>query len=146
MLAYAAISWFYLRRSRRLGLGTRVGPYLALGIVLVVLITTHVAWTAKHPDFLAVLREPSPFAPFFNTVVTPAGTIGLALLLLARIERSRPLLAITCGYLAAMLSSGGNPDPSPWGFLPGLLLDGGVLLLGGVGLALIQRAQGRTAT
>ncbi|MET8630317.1 hypothetical protein ABZW30_42555 [Kitasatospora sp. NPDC004669] len=144
VLAYAVISWFYLRRSARLGLGTRVGPYLALGVVLVVLITVHVAWTAMHPGFLAGLHGPSPVAPFFNTVVSPAGTIGVALLLLARIERSWPLLAITCGYLGVMLSSGSLPDPSPWGF-PRILFEGGVLLLGGVGLALLRRVQGRSA-
>ncbi|MFJ1707634.1 hypothetical protein [Kitasatospora sp. NPDC088346] len=145
LLAYAAISWFYLRRSARLGLGTRVGPYLVLGIVLVVLITFYVAWTALEPGFLSGLHGPSPVTLFVDTVVSPAGTIGLALLLLARIERSWPLLAITCGYLAALLASGDRPDPSPWGFLPNLLLSGGVLLLGSAGLALLQRVQGRSA-
>ncbi|MGK4578549.1 hypothetical protein [Kitasatospora sp. HPMI-4] len=145
VLAYVAISWFYLRRSDRLGLGTRVGPYLALGVVLAVLVTVYVAWTALHPGFLAALHGPSPVGLFFNTVVSPAGTIGLALLLLARIERSWPLLAVTCGYLVVMLGSGDRPDPSPWGFLPSLLLGGGVLLLGGVGLGLLQRFQGRSA-
>ncbi|MFJ7907254.1 hypothetical protein [Kitasatospora sp. NPDC096204] len=146
LLAYAAISWFYVRRSARLGLGTRVGPYLALGITLVVLITGYVAWTALDPGFLADLRGPSPFAPILdNAVVSPAGTIGLALLLLARIERSWLLLAIACGYLGSMISAGDLPDPSPWGGLPHILLEGGVLLLGGVGLALLQGRKGRSA-
>lgn len=144
LLAYGAISWFYLRRSERLGLGTRVGPYLALGIVLVVLITVYVAWTAVQPQFLPDFREPSPVSLFFDTVVNPAGTIGLALLLLARIERSWPLLAITCGYLGVMIGAGSLPDPSPWGGW-GVLFEGGVLLLGGVALALRQRLQGRSA-
>ncbi|MFF1905999.1 hypothetical protein [Kitasatospora sp. NPDC058218] len=146
VLAYGAISWFYLRRADRLGLGTRVGPYLALGIALVVLITVYSVWTVMHPEFLADLRGPSPFAPIFDsTVLSPAGTIGLALLLLARIERSWPLLAIACAYLGAMLSAGDLPGPSPWGGLPHILFEGGVLLLGGVGLALLQRVQGRSA-
>ncbi|QMU73206.1 hypothetical protein [Streptacidiphilus sp. P02-A3a] len=144
-LAYAAISWFYLRRGDRLGLGTRVGPYLALGIALLVIITGYVSWTAMHPGFLDGLHGPSPVGLFFNTVVSPAGTIGLALLLLARIERSWPLLAVTSAYLVIMLSSGSLPDPSAWGFLPGLLAEGGVLLIGGVGLGLLQRFQGRSA-
>ncbi|MEV4613184.1 hypothetical protein AB0K43_11360 [Kitasatospora sp. NPDC049258] len=145
LLAYAAIGWFYLRRSDRRGLGTRVGPYLALGIALVVLITVYVSLTALYPEFPTGLRGPSPVVLFFDTVVSPAGTIGLALLLLARIERSWPLLAIACAYLAVMLGSGGQPGPSPWGFLPSLLLGGGVLLFGAVGLALLQRVQGRSA-
>ncbi|MEU8924579.1 hypothetical protein AB0D10_27150 [Kitasatospora sp. NPDC048545] len=145
LLAYAAISWFYLRRSARRGLGTRVGPYLALGIALVVLITAYVVWTVLHPDFLADLRGPSPVSPVLDTIVSPAGTIGLALLLLARIERSWLLLVIACGYLGIMLSTGGVPDPSPWRDLPYILLEGGVLLLGGIGLAAQQRIQGRSA-
>ncbi|MFE4517404.1 hypothetical protein ACFRMQ_24780 [Kitasatospora sp. NPDC056783] len=144
VLAYTAIGWFYWRRSARLGLGTRVGPYLALGIALVVFITGYVLWEAQHPGFLADLREPSPFAPVLNSVVSPAGTIGLALLLLARIERSWALLAIACGYLGAMLSTTDLSDRSPWGF-PGILVEGGVLLLGGVGLALLPRVKERSA-
>lgn len=143
LLAYAAISWFYLRRSARTGLGTRVGPYLALGIALVVLITGYVAWKALDPGLLADLHEPSPFALILDSpVLSPAGTIGLALLLLARIERSWLLLAIACGYLGSMLSAGDLPDPSPWGGFPRILLEGGVLLVGGLGLALLQRAKG----
>ncbi|MFE4977458.1 hypothetical protein ACFRAR_35775 [Kitasatospora sp. NPDC056651] len=144
LLAYGAITWFYVRRSARVGLGIRVGPYLVLGIALVVFITGYVVWEARHPGFLGDLRGPSPFAPFFDTVLSPAGTIGLALLLLARIERSWALLAIACGYLGAMLSTTDLSDRSPWGF-PGILLEGGVLLLGGVGLALLPRLKGRQA-
>ncbi|MGW1177014.1 hypothetical protein ACWD4P_25260 [Kitasatospora sp. NPDC002543] len=143
LLAYAAISWFYVRRSTRLGLGTRIGPYLGLGIALVVLITGYVAWRALDPDSFAGVHEPSPLAVVLdNPVVSPAGTIGLALLLLARIERSWLLLAVACGYLASMLSVGDLPDPSPWGGFPHILLESGVLLLGGLGLVLLQRVKG----
>ncbi|GAA1243791.1 hypothetical protein GCM10009665_38280 [Kitasatospora nipponensis] len=145
LLAYGAIGRFYLRRSRRLGLGTRVGPYLTVGIVLVVLITAYVVWSLSGPSLLTDIHGPSFVVLVLDRVVSPAGTIGLALLLLARIERSWPLFAVTCGYLVALLGDGDLPDPSPWGFLPGLLLQGGVLLLGGVGLALAQRVQGRSA-
>ncbi|MDH6144345.1 hypothetical protein P3T35_006387 [Kitasatospora sp. GP30] len=145
LLAYLAISWFYLRRSAKLGLGTRIQPYLVLGIALALLMAADEAWTAAHPGFLAELHGPAPFSLLADTVMSPAGTIGLALLLLARIERSWPLLAVTCGYLLAMLNSGVRPDPSPLAFLPSLLLQGGVLLLGGVALALLHRAQGRSA-
>ncbi|MDH6118708.1 hypothetical protein ABH930_003653 [Kitasatospora sp. GAS204A] len=145
LLAYVAISWFYLRRSAKLGLGTRIQPYLVLGVALALLMAADQAWTAAHPGFLAELDGTGPISVFARTVLSPAGTIGLALLLLARIERSWPLLAVTCGYLLAMLSSDSRPDPSPWSFLPSLLLEGGVLLVGGVVLALLHRAQGRSA-
>ncbi|MFJ9608953.1 hypothetical protein ACIRS1_21705 [Kitasatospora sp. NPDC101176] len=144
VLAYTAITWFYLRRSARLGVGTRVGPYLALGIGLVVLIAAYVTWQVLHPGSLITFRERSLLSVAFDTVVSPAGTIGLALLLLARIERSWPLLAVTCGYLGLMIRSGDHPALTPWGF-PGILFEGGVLLLGGVGLALLQWVQGRSA-
>ncbi len=147
LLSYAAISWFYLRRSARLGLGTRIRPYLVLGVVLALLMTADQVWTVSHPGFLADLYgQPGPLSAVADTLMSPAGTIGLALLLLAWIERSRPLLAVTCGYLIAMLSSDDLPSLSPWSFLPGVLLEGGVLLLGGVALALLHhRAQGRSA-
>ncbi|MFF2042743.1 hypothetical protein ACFVVX_20155 [Kitasatospora sp. NPDC058170] len=145
MLAYGAIYWFYLRRSHRLGLGIKVGPYLALGIALVALMTVYVTWTVLSPGFLTWIHGPAPLVLFLDTVVSPAGTIGLALLLLARIERSWVLLAITCAYLAAMFSPVDILDPSPWRFLPNILLEGGVLLLGGIGLALLQRVRVRSA-
>jgi hypothetical protein len=52
LLAYGLISWFYLHRARRHGVGSRVQPYLVAGVVLVLLIT---AWAlfgmrADKPD------------------------------------------------------------------------------------------------
>ncbi|MFE6500894.1 hypothetical protein [Kitasatospora sp. NPDC057738] len=41
-----------------------------------------------------------------------------------------------------MLGVGDFPDPSPRGGFPRILTEGGVLLLGGVDLALLQRAEG----
>ncbi|MBP0451177.1 hypothetical protein J5Y04_16750 [Kitasatospora sp. RG8] len=144
VLAFAAIGWFYLRRSDRIGVGTRIGPYLALGAVLGVITAGYEVWailgTRPYPDF----REPTVLSTLFDALVSPAGAIGLALLLLARIERSWPLLAITCAYLALLVDPDNLPDPSPWGGRD-LLLGGGVLLLGGVGLALQQRIQRRPA-
>ncbi|GAA1182225.1 hypothetical protein GCM10009664_55500 [Kitasatospora gansuensis] len=144
VLAYVAITWFYLRRSNRLGLGTRVGPYVALGIALALPISANEMWRSMGSGFYPDFQEPTPLSLFFDHVLSPAGTIGLALLLLARIERSWPLLGITCAYLAVMLSPSDLPRTSAWGF-PGILFEGGVLLLGGVGLALLQRVQGRSA-
>jgi hypothetical protein len=151
LLAYVAISWFYIHRSGKLGVGTRVQPYVVVGVVLALLTIAYGLWTATHPASLTDLRGPSsPFAPFANAVMSPAGAIGLALLLLAWIERSWVLLAVTCGYLIVLLLTTNirvqfGTHPSPWVFLPHLLVHGGVLLLGGVVLALVQRAQERSA-
>lgn len=150
LAAYVAISWFYLHRGRRRGVGTRVQPYVVVGAVLALLTTAWTLWAYAHPAFLAeTLRlGSSQPATFLDRIASPAGAIGLALLLLAWIERSWPLLALTVVYLLATTSTVGFgarfSHPSPWAFLPHLLLDGAVLLVGGIILALIQRAQGRS--
>ena len=82
--------------------------------------------------------------------MVPLVSIGLALIVLARVERNWPLLAFAAGYLVvALLACGigtrrlglnvGSSLGPTWGFLPGLIVVGGVLLLGGVGFALAER-------
>jgi hypothetical protein len=150
LAAYMAISWFYLHRARQRGVGTRVQPYVVVGAVLALLTTAWALWAYAHPAFLAeTLRlGSSQPATFLDRIASPAGGIGLALLLLAWIERSWPLLALTAVYLIVTTSTVGIgarfSHPSPWAFLPHLLLDGAVLLVGGIILALVQRAQGRS--
>jgi hypothetical protein len=80
--------------------------------------------------------------------MVPLVAIGLALFVLARMERSWAVLAFAVGYLVvALLANGGGGGgsalglPTTWGFLPNLLIAGGVLLLGGVGFALAERRQ-----
>jgi hypothetical protein len=150
LAAYVAISWFYLHRARQRGVGTRVQPYVVVGAVLALLTTAWALWVYAHPAFLAeTLRlGSSQPATFLDRIASPAGAIGLALLLLAWIERSWPLLVLTAVYLIVTTSTVGIgarfSHPSPWAFLPHLLLDGAVLLVGGIILALLQRAQGRS--
>jgi hypothetical protein len=152
LLAYLVITWFYLDRARRRGVGSPVWPYVAAGVVLVVLITAWALWAQAHPGFLAQSLHIGPGShpiDFLYRIVSPAGAIGLALLVLARIERSWALLAITAGYLIVVIASfdlGPVHHPSQWAFLPHLLLDGAVLLLGGVVLALIQQDQSPAST
>jgi hypothetical protein len=144
--AYMAISWFYLHRAHQRGVGTRVQPYVVVGAVLALLTTAWALWVYAHPAFLAeTLRIGSAQpATFLDRIASPAGAIGLALLLLAWIERSWALLALTAVYLIVQTSTVGIgarfSHPSPWAFLPHLLVDGGVLLLGGILLAVTQRA------
>jgi hypothetical protein len=124
-----------------------VQPYVLVGAVLAVVTTSWALWADGHPAFLAEtlrLRTSQP-TNFLYRIASPAGAIGLALLLLALIERSWPLLSLAVVYLvvnALPVYIGGFGHPSPWAFLPHLVLDGGVLLIGGIIVALTQRAQG----
>ena len=77
-----------------------------------------------------------------DRLASPGAAIGLALLVLAWAERNRALLLLTLAYLAVVLvpvTFGWVRAPSPWYVLPPLVIDGSVLLLGGIGFALAQR-------
>jgi hypothetical protein len=149
LVGYAAISWFYLRRSRERGIGTRAPVYVAVGAVLAVVAALWAFWAQAHPAALAEILRPSAGDPgtVIDRLASPAGAIGLALLLLAWIERSWPLLALTVGYLVVAVTTvglGSFAHPTPWAFLPHLLVDAAVLLAGGIALALAQRAHARS--
>ena len=138
VLAYVAIVTFYVRRSRARGVGTRVLPYAVTGIVIALALTGVALWTLHHP-----LNEHNP--PWLHGVpyrlVSPGGAIGLALLVLARVERNRALLLLTLAYLAVVavpVTFGTDRFDPPWYSLPAVS-QGTVLLLGGIGFALAQR-------
>ena len=147
VLAYAAIASFYVRQSRRQGIGTRIRPYVVVGVILAVLLAGASLWRASHPVLpslaarLASARAPEWAFGF----LTPAVAIGLALLVLAWVERSRALLSYSLGYLLVVLLLA-NPimhAPSRWYFLPQLLLPAGLLVLGSAAFALARYAGGR---
>lgn len=150
LLAYIGISWFYVHRARQRGVCSRVRPFVVFGVLAVVLATSGEFWSIDHPAFLAESLHlgPSQTTSVLFRVASPAGVIGLALLWLAWIERSWLLLAITTVYLIVVVIPifiGSITHPSPWAFLPHVLLGGGVLLLGSVALAGAQRARGRSS-
>lgn len=139
VLVYAAIAAFYIRRSRAQGIETRVRPYAVAGAVIAVVLTGAV--------FLE-LNSPSPGGPVGLhslgwRLVLPTCAIGLALLVLAWVERNVGLLLLTIAYLVIVLvpvDFGWTMDPlSRWYFVPRLVIDGSVLLLGGIGFAVAQR-------
>jgi hypothetical protein len=147
LAAYVVISWFYLRRSERRGVGTRVWPFVAVGAVLTLLVTGWAFWADAHPAFLAYTLHLQSGQPnrFLYRIASPAGAIGVALLLLAWIERSRPMLIVTVVYLIVAVSTvgvGWFAHPTPWASLPHLVIDGGVLLIGGILLAALQPGPG----
>jgi hypothetical protein len=145
VLAYVAIAGFYIRRSRERGVETRVRPYVIAGMILAVAATGAALWVFHHPlakyDLPGLPGLPG-LAGLSGRLATSACAIGLALLVLAWAERNGPLLVLAVGYLAAVLvpiTFGWVVSLPAWFFLPRLVIDGGVLLLGGIGFLLAQR-------
>ncbi|MBB4950028.1 hypothetical protein F4556_005563 [Kitasatospora gansuensis] len=150
LLAYAATAFFYIRSSRNRGVGTPVRPYVLAGIVLVALAAATEFWTLRHltpglpVDFWGLHLDPgSGAATFLGRFTGAAASVGLPLLVLAWVERSRALLLFALAYLALQLvpvtaSWAGLGPLSPWSALPRLLVSGVFLLLGALGFALAQ--------
>ncbi|WP_327003869.1 hypothetical protein OHA72_53910 [Dactylosporangium sp. NBC_01737] len=146
VLAYVVIAAGYLRVARARGVDARVLPYALTGAVIALLLFAAVMAGAGKwivPDEQALLR-PSAFAQFMFRLLAPAGGIGLALLVLAWLERHVALLLFTLVYLAVVLVpiDFGWTMMSQWQFVPMLVIGGSVLLLGSAGFALAQRLRG----
>jgi hypothetical protein len=135
VLAYVAIAAFSLHRARGRGVGTRVLPYVIVGIVIAVMVAVAALWAARHPT----VGGPRSL----YRLIGPAAAIGLALLVLAWVERSIALFVVTVGYLVIVLVPVNFGwvlrHRSPWSFLPHLVIYGSVLLLAGIGFALAER-------
>jgi hypothetical protein len=141
-LAYVVIAGGYLRVSRARGLGTKVLPYVLTGVALVMVsaATTAVLIIIDSPWYPG---EPSALVQFLLRLLDPAGVVGLALLVLAWLERHIALLLFALGYLAVVLVpinfGWGDGWGDQWAFTPQLVISGGLLLLGSAGFALAQR-------
>jgi hypothetical protein len=141
LLAYAAIAVCYVRVARARGLGARVLPYVLAGVALTVLFTA--AWVAARLYFPSHPQQFPYWVLVLDRLVAPWGTIGVALLVLARLERNVALLVFTLGYLAVVLV----PIDFGWSahgefrtqFLPQQVINGTVLLLGAIGFAMARR-------
>jgi hypothetical protein len=133
MLAYGAIAAFYVRRSRARGIETRARPYAMAGIIIAAALTGAAIWEAHNPP----VRPDMGLTSLGLRLAAAPVAIGLALLVLAWAERNG------AAYLAVVLahfSFGWVIEPgSRWYFVPRLVIDGSVLLLGGIGFALAQR-------
>ena len=149
VLAYAAIAGFYVRQSRRRGVGTPIRPYVVVGVALAVLMTAVSIWLTFHPLVPVptgptdpVQIEVGPAVWLINGLASPLAVIGLALLVLAWVERHWALLAYTLVYLAIGMVQGNQVihSSSPWFFLPYLLVPAAVLLLGAAVFALFRPA------
>jgi len=148
VLAYVVIAAFYLHRARTRGVGTRVYPYAAVGIVLAVVTGGAAAWLATHPPvgtfaLFGLHLGPGP-AGWVFPLVSPAFAVGLGLVALAVVERSWALALLAVGYLAFAVVPGQDLGwvlryPSPWAQVPRLVIGGGVLLVAGLLFAVAQR-------
>jgi hypothetical protein len=141
VLAYVVIAGGYLRVARARGVDARVLPYALTGVALVVLFAAvPPAWIFPDADARALV-PPSALDQVLFRLLAPAGAIGLALLVLAWLERHAALLVFALLYLAVVLLPVdlGWEERSQWQFVPMLVVGGGVLLLGGAGFALAQR-------
>lgn len=145
VLAYVVIAGGYLRVARARGVDARVLPYALTGVVLSVVLFAAIlagagAWIVRDPQ---ELLDPSTSVQVLFRLLTPIGGIGLALLVLAWLERHVALGLFALGYLAVVLVpidfGFGAHWGGSWEDVPPLVVSGGVLLLGGAGFAVAQR-------
>ena len=159
LLAYAAIAFFYIRRSRNRGVGTPVRPYVLAGTGIAVLLaatqfwgTPHMATPSTTVDFWGLRLDPNAgLTMFLERLTGPAAFVGIPLLVLSWVERSRALLLFTLAYLAvelAPITDGWAPiaATSPWSSVPRLVVPAAFLLLGALGFALTQLPRQRTTS
>ncbi|WP_345429662.1 hypothetical protein [Actinoallomurus vinaceus] len=159
-LAYAATAFFYIRRSRNRGVGTPVRPYILTGIALLGVVAATSFWSTRHGiprpgeplDFWGLHLDPSSeMTRFLERLVGNATAVGLPLLVLSWVERSRVLLLLTAVYVAIELVPlptgwSGIPFTSPWFFLPRYAVPGVLLLLGALGFGLAELPRRRNAS
>jgi hypothetical protein len=139
VLAYVAIVTFSIRRTRARGIDTRTRPYAVAGTVIAVALAGLAFWEFHHP--LGAGQRLLGQVGLQYRLASPGMAIGLALLLLARAERNRFLLLVTLVYLAVVLvpiTFGPSHFNPPWYATP-VVSQGTVLLLAGIGFALVQR-------
>lgn len=148
VLAYVAIAYCYARVARNRGLTARVAPYAVAGIALTVVATAVSVWGMQQALAIVHHQSASAYWPHWvYRLAGPDGVIGLALLVLAGLERHVALLLFTLGYLAVVLVPirfGGGIGWGPtWSITASLVIEGGVLLLGGLGFLVAQRRSQR---
>jgi hypothetical protein len=146
LLAYTAIAMYAVRVTRARGVGARVLPYVLTGVALALLsasawLTAFLYWNNHEPP-----TEPLPdWVMVFDRLIAPAGTIGIALLVLAWLERHLALLVFALAYLTVVLVPISFGFGAHWGgetdFLPQMAVNSTVLLIGSLGFRLARRWQ-----
>jgi hypothetical protein len=145
VLAYAVVAVFYLHRARRRGVGTRVRPYVLAGIIIAAAATGASLWLVTHPEAAGYPpAAPSPATELLYRLVSPEAGIGLALLVLARVERNRALLLFGLVYLVVTCSGWIHDHRSLPRFL--LVVTAAMLIAGSIGFALAERRTGQSTS
>jgi hypothetical protein len=146
VLAYALTAAYYLRRSRRLGVGTRIRPYVVVGVVVTAAVAALTVWSAHQmPPADPTL---SPAMRVLALSHSPEAAVGVGLLVLAWVERNPVLAGLGAVYLAIVLTPIGQyavGHPSPWFFAPHMFVTAGILLLGSLYFATAGSRAGRGA-
>jgi hypothetical protein len=158
-LVYAVTAVFYISRARRRGVGSTVRPYLLVGLVVLALVAPTRFWgTGQVPppgglgDFWGLHFHATPgLGAFLSRLTGRAVSVGVPLLVLAWVERSRALLAFALVYLFVELLpvTAGRTQvghTSPWSALPGLIVPAVLLLAGAAGFGWAERSRQRVAS
>ncbi len=147
VLVYVLIAAFYVQRSQARGVGTRVRSYVVAGIVISLVLTAVSAWADRRPPSLRQYDVLGWHVQSVNLYrfIGPAVAIGLALVVLAVVERSPALLAVTVAYLIIALTPVNFgwriTSHSRWAIAPHDVVPGCVLLLAAAGFALAHRSR-----
>jgi hypothetical protein len=145
VLGYAVVAVFYLHRARRRGIGTRVRPYAFAGVITAAAATGVSLWLVLRPAAGGYPpAAPSSATELLYRLVSPEAGIGLALLVLAWVERNSALLLFGLAYLVIACSGWMQDHRSLPGFL--LAVTGAMLIAGGIGFALAERRTGQSAS
>jgi hypothetical protein len=141
--AYTLVGVIFVRRARSRGVGARVRSYVIGGILLAAAALLLAWWDLGHPlSWIALgggLQPGSAALGWLYRLVGPLGVIGLGLLVLARVERSRALAGFSIVYLIAVAGSAPIGTHTGRIFLPGVLVPALVLLAGSVLFAVLER-------
>lgn len=155
--AYALTAALAVRRARRRGVGTPIMPYVLTGLVLVALVAATSFWAVRNGlpttggtvDFWGYhLDADAASTHFLEHLTGSAAAVGIPLLVLAAIERSRALLAFAAAYLVLELAPAATDwasvgGTSPWSAAPRLAIPAVFLLLGSLGFARADRRTDR---
>lgn len=139
VVAYVVIAAGYIRVARVRGLGARVLPYVLTGVGLVALGAAFAAAWVRFLDSPDYPGPPPTSVQVLFHLLDPTGAIGLALLVLAWLERHVALALFALVYLAVVVLPFGYGWMGGLAFTTQMVLNGGLLLLGSAGFALAPR-------
>jgi hypothetical protein len=134
--------------------GTPTHPYLVAGAVFALLLAGLSVWAAHHPVLQAQVfglhvQSGTSLAGIGSRVISASAAAGLALVLLARVERSWVVAVVAVVYLVVVLAPVDFgwvvARPSPWWFLPHLVVGACVFTVGAGAVGVAQRVSGRGA-